>query len=160
MNFYRIKYGKTAVCFRTEEVFSKKEDVIKYALDNKLFEKKKEYYEAEKIFESDYVEYLRDRLYDIFIDEYEEFKAGMKDFTVEEICDEWAEISARKNVMALLDGGYDDWIKYESLEKWILDPNNAVRRICKIINEQDFSEDNEKIYSILNREGMEVEYSS
>lgn len=154
MNFYRVKYGKNEVCFRTEEVFLKKEDVVKFAFDNKLVEKKKEYYEAEKIFESDYAEYLRERLYNLFVEEYENFKAEMKDFTVEKICDEWAEISARKNVMALLDGGYDGWIKYDELEKWLADSGNAVNRICKIINEQDFSGENERIYSILNREGM------
>ena len=154
MNFYRVKYGKNEVCFRTEEVFLKKEDVVKFAFDNRLVEKKKEYYEAEKILESDYAEYIQERLYNLFADEYEEFKAETKDFTVEEICDEWAEISARKNVMALLDGGNDRWIEYEKLEKWLADSGNAVNRICKIINEQDFSEENERIYSILNREGM------
>lgn len=155
MNFYKIKYGKKVICFRTEELFLQKDDVVRFALSNNLVKNESEAYEAEKIFESDYAEYLREKLYEIFADEYEEFKAGMKDFTVEEICDEWAEIAARQNVMALLDSSYDDWIKYEALEKWIAEPNDAVRRICKIINEQDFSEDNERIYSILNREGIE-----
>lgn len=155
MNFYKVTFEEEVVCFRTEKVLYSREEVVQFAVDNHFIEKGNAHYQAEKIFLCDYIEYLLQKMIALFQEEYQRFQKRLETLSIDEVCNQWDEIAARKDALYLLSDGDVDFFEYEPLEKWLASLDVAVQTICKMINKKDYSEQIEHIYSVFNREGLE-----
>ncbi len=139
MNFYSLKHGEMQICFRSEALLTEKEDVIKFAKDSGLLEDASLPFEAQKVCETDYIEYLMKKLHAILTQEFEAYKESLKKCSIDEICKKCDAISGRQYALDILEKTEPEMFRYLGLEPCIELPEALVADICDCMDFRDNS---------------------